>query len=89
MTPTIDTGDFVIDNPDPGATNLRKGQIITFYDSPGSKTVITHRVVQVVRQGNGVFYRTRGDAVQLRQESLRVLRRLLPSWTRALPCSRS
>jgi signal peptidase len=62
MTPTIDTGDFVVDNPASGATNLRAGQIITFYDSPGSHTVITHRIVQVVHRSGGVFYRTKGDA---------------------------
>lgn len=62
MTPTIDTGDLVIDKPDPGAANLQKGQIITFYDSPGSATVLTHRIIQVVYRDNQVFYRTKGDA---------------------------
>jgi signal peptidase I len=61
MSPAIDTGDFIIDNPDHGATNLRRGQIITFYDSPGSPTVITHRIVAVLHQSGGVFYRTKGD----------------------------
>ena len=50
MTPVIDTGDLIIDNrvTSGEANHLRVGQIITFFDAPGSKMVLTHRIVRVV-----------------------------------------
>jgi signal peptidase len=64
MAPKINTGDLIIDGgvTTASAATLHKGQIITFYDSPGSKTVINHRIVAVVHQRGRVFYRTKGDA---------------------------
>ncbi len=63
MTPVIDTGDLIIDNrvTSAQANHLRVGQIITFFDAPGSKMVLTHRIVRVVHQNNRVFYETKGD----------------------------
>jgi signal peptidase I len=64
MSPTIKTGDLIIDNPvsAQSAKKLHPGQVITFYDQPGSRTVITHRIVAVVHQRGQVLYRTKGDA---------------------------
>lgn len=65
MTPTIRTGDLIIDNPvtRAQASHLHIGQVITFHESAGSQGVITHRIVAVVTQPDGsVAYRTKGDA---------------------------
>jgi len=85
MTPTIDTGDFVVDNPDPGATNLRVGQIMTFFDSPGSSTVLTHRIIQVVHTAGGVFYRTKGDANPAPDPDLRPARDVIGVYDFKIP----
>ena len=68
MTPAIDTGDLIVDNPitSTQATNLHVGQIISFRESASSSTslIISHRIVAVVpgKAGAAVAYRTRGDA---------------------------
>jgi len=64
MTPVIRTGDLVIDNAvSPAqARHLHVGQIVSVRDTPGSLTIITHRIVGVVRHGASVSYITKGDA---------------------------
>ena len=62
MTPVIDTGDFIVDTPDPAASNLHVGQIASFYESNSHQTVVTHRIVAVVHRLGQVWYRTKGDA---------------------------
>jgi signal peptidase len=64
MDPTIRTGDLVYDDQlKPGqATNLRRGQIITFRASPGRPQTFTHRIDAVVDVDGTVAYRTKGDA---------------------------
>lgn len=64
MSPTIRTGDLIVDNPvsAAGATHLHVGQIATFLEAPGSQTSITHRIVKVLHQDGKVFYVTKGDA---------------------------
>jgi len=63
MSPTINTGDFIVDNPvtRTEASHLRVGQIISFYAAPGSKVVFTHRIVKVLSQHHRVLYETKGD----------------------------
>ena len=64
MSPAIDTGDMVIDDPvaPERAGSLQVGQVISFYDAPGSDVVITHRIVEIDTSGTEVAYRTKGDA---------------------------
>lgn len=73
MTPTIDTGDAIIDQSlsAAAAAHLHKGQIITFRATPAGATtsglVITHRIYAVIEGGVAggvptVEYRTKGDA---------------------------
>ncbi|HEY4347890.1 MAG TPA: signal peptidase I, partial [Gaiellaceae bacterium] len=73
MAPVVNTGDLIIDRSvtPTQAASLHAGQIITFYDSPGSKTVINHRIVKVVHQGGKVFYETKGDANNAPDAALR------------------
>ncbi len=64
MTPVIPTGDLVIskDVTPQQARDLKVGQIISFHDSPGSPTIVTHRIVGIERDGSQVLYVTKGDA---------------------------
>jgi signal peptidase len=73
MSPGIRTGDLIVDDPvgAAAATRLHRGQVITFYDQPGSKTVITHRIVRVVHQNGQVLYQTKGDANDAPDATLR------------------
>jgi len=63
MSPTVRTGDLVIDNPVSAgeAAQLKAGQIISFRSAPGAK-VITHRIAQVTSTSGAVAYVTKGDA---------------------------
>ena len=64
MAPVISTGDLVIDDSVSPAQSggLHPGQIISFYATPGSTLIITHRIVARVVADREVFYRTKGDA---------------------------
>ncbi|MFI5036233.1 MAG: signal peptidase I [Acidimicrobiales bacterium] len=66
MTPVIRTGDLVVDDgvTTARAAHLQVGQIISVRDTPGSQTIITHRIVGVLHTSNGVAYITKGDANQ-------------------------
>src|ERR1051326_1420908 len=64
MTPVIRTGDLIVDDPvtTTQAEHLHVGQIISFREAPGSRAVITHRIVAVKIQQGAVSYVTKGDA---------------------------
>jgi signal peptidase len=64
MTPTIDTGDLIVDNPvtPAQAKHLRVGQVATFLEAPRSQSSITHRIVKVEHHGGQTYYVTKGDA---------------------------
>lgn len=61
MEPMVSPGDviFVEDVP---ADSLQVGDVVTFSIRPGSKTLITHRVIEVLDAGGKIRYRTQGDA---------------------------
>ena len=61
MSPAIDTGDLVIDNPVGAqqAAQLQVGQIVTFHSG---STVITHRIHAMTSVNGEVAYVTKGDA---------------------------
>ena len=56
MKPTIDIGDIVLVKETP---EIKKKDIVAF-KVDGS--VVTHRVVDIIEEGNEVFYQTKGDA---------------------------
>lgn len=66
MTPAIDTGDLIVDDPvaPAAAADLHVGQIITFHESSSSSLIVTHRIVAVLRGPlrSPLVYRTKGDA---------------------------
>jgi signal peptidase len=68
MTPAIDTGDLIVDNPVSAtqAADLHAGQIISFRESASgaNSLIITHRIAAILpsSSGAGVVYRTKGDA---------------------------
>jgi len=59
MSPAIQAGDVVVVT-GADAMSLSAGTVIT-YREPGG-TVVTHRIVEVVKTDDGIRYRTKGDA---------------------------
>jgi signal peptidase len=61
MEPTFDTGDLIVLGK-VDASDIRKGDIITFErpDKPG--TLVTHRVVDIETTNDGKQFETKGDA---------------------------
>jgi signal peptidase I len=87
MAPAIRTGDLIIDD-QVGAersTQLRRGQIITFYDAPGSTTVITHRIVKVVHRGDQVLYQTKCDQNTAPDAALRPSSTVIGTYVTKIP----
>ena len=63
MSPVIQTGALIIDDRVSAAQadHLHVGQIVTFRESAGSATTITHRIVGVTTANGAVVYITKGD----------------------------
>jgi signal peptidase I len=61
MAPAIESGDVVVTRlVRPSAVG--PGDVVTFRDTTREGELVTHRVVQVTRQGDRVSFVTRGDA---------------------------
>lgn len=62
MYPVIQSGDLIICRTiEP--ENVQESDIISFFDPAGNGTsIVTHRVLEVVREGDTLCYRTKGDA---------------------------
>jgi len=64
MEPTIKTGDYIIVErcSREEAENLEKGDIISFHTIiEETVTINTHRIVDVIKDGNITYYQTQGD----------------------------
>ncbi|HVL48637.1 MAG TPA: signal peptidase I [Candidatus Thermoplasmatota archaeon] len=59
MEPTLAAGDVIFVGP---PTAVAVGDVITFQPFPAAKTLVTHRVVEILESDAGPRYRTRGDA---------------------------
>ncbi|GAM15445.1 signal peptidase I SipW [Mesobacillus selenatarsenatis] len=59
MEPTFKTGSLIVVKEVKDAKILKENDVITFRQD--EKNVVTHRIVEVVKQGDNVFYRTKGD----------------------------
>jgi signal peptidase len=68
MEPTMSPGDAIIVN-SVGASNIEKGDIITYGEGSGSD-LTTHRVIEVVEQDGTTAFRTKGDANENADRSL-------------------
>ncbi len=62
MEPEISSGDLIIvGQTEPG--EIRKGDIIAFFDPDGNgSSVLTHRVTEVIEDNGKLSFRTKGDA---------------------------
>lgn len=69
MSPAINAGDMVVVR-GVDATDIDTGSVITFRSESMAGSVVTHRVVEVVETGEGVGYRTKGDANEEADRSL-------------------
>jgi signal peptidase I len=59
MEPTFKTGSVIVVEKLTDAKNLKEDDVITF--KKDEKNIVTHRIIEVVKQGDNVFYRTKGD----------------------------
>jgi signal peptidase I len=59
MEPTFKTGSVIVVEKLTNTKNLKKDDVITF--KKDEKNIVTHRIIEVVKQGDNVFYRTKGD----------------------------
>ncbi len=62
MEDTIESGDLIIVQKI-DSTDVNVGDIIAFFDPESvSNSVVTHRVTQIVSEGNTISFKTKGDA---------------------------
>lgn len=63
MEPTIMTGDLIISKRyDENKPKLNSGDIITFFCIEQEKKILkTHRIVEIIENGDMISYRTKGD----------------------------
>lgn len=62
MYPEIESGDIIICHTEE-PENVKSGDIVAFFDPAGNGiSVVTHRVVELVEDQNGLSFRTKGDA---------------------------
>ncbi|MGG0716560.1 signal peptidase I [Robertmurraya massiliosenegalensis] len=59
MEPGIKTGSIIAVKPGGDMTRFKEGDVITFQEE--RNILITHRVTEVINNGNQVMYRTKGD----------------------------
>jgi signal peptidase I len=59
MEPTFKTGSIIAVKPVEDSNKLIKGDIITFKES--QDILITHRIIDVVKDGEKIIYKTKGD----------------------------
>lgn len=59
MEPGIQTGSIIAVKPAEDKTGFKEGDVITFQEKEG--ILITHRITEVIKNGDSVLYRTKGD----------------------------
>ncbi|WP_200411491.1 signal peptidase I SipW [Virgibacillus salexigens] len=59
MEPGIQTGSLIVVETIEDKTNFKKGDTITFQKD--ENMLVTHRIIEVIKNKNGVSYRTKGD----------------------------
>ena len=59
MEPTFKTGSIIAVKPLSDTTNLKEKDVITFMQQ--DQTIVTHRIIKVIKQGDQVMYQTKGD----------------------------
>ena len=61
MSPVIPVGSFIVVQP-AAASSVELGDIITFSTGGDEKSIVTHRVVEIMDDGGIQSFRTAGDA---------------------------
>jgi signal peptidase I len=59
MEPTFKTGSIIAVKPLSDTKNLKEKDIISFMQD--DKSIVTHRIIKVLKQGDQVSYQTKGD----------------------------
>jgi len=59
MEPGIHTGSLIAVKRAVDKTNFKAGDVITFLEEQG--ILVTHRITEVVKSGDSILYRTKGD----------------------------
>ncbi|WP_163099384.1 signal peptidase I SipW [Peribacillus alkalitolerans] len=59
MEPTFKTGSIILVKKPENQKSLKVKDVISFRQSDGS--IVTHRIIDVIKQGNSVNYQTKGD----------------------------
>lgn len=59
MEPTFKTGSIIAIKPINNPTTLKKSDVITFMKQ--DQSIVTHRIIDVVNQGNQILFKTKGD----------------------------
>nr|WP_304218544.1 signal peptidase I [Fredinandcohnia onubensis] len=59
MEPTFKTGSLIVVNKIDDPKSLKVNDVITYMQDENN--VVTHRIIEVIKQGDNVFYRTKGD----------------------------
>ncbi len=59
MEPTFQTGSVIAVDSEIDTANLEKGDVITFAESENK--LVTHRIIDVVQQGDALMFQTKGD----------------------------
>jgi len=84
MKPAFDTGALIaVKKVDP--EGITAGEIITYRDGENTGRLITHRVVEVVHEKDGIFFITKGDDNDTRDFSLIPTKNVVGKVTGAVP----
>ena len=85
MYPEIESGDLIICHTE-SAENIKKGDIISFYDPAGNGTsVVTHRVTKVTKDDKGqLAWQTKGDANNTADQTLVPADKLVGVYSRSI-----
>jgi signal peptidase I len=59
MEPTFKTGSIIAVKPVSDSSALKKNDIITYMQQ--DQSLVTHRIIEVIKQGDQVMYKTKGD----------------------------
>jgi signal peptidase I len=59
MEPTFKTGSIIAVKPVSDSSSLKKNDIITYMQQ--DQSLVTHRIIEVIKQGDQVMYQTKGD----------------------------
>lgn len=62
MSPTIEVGDLLIVHTTDDASNMKVGDVVTYWDGEPGGALVTHRIHEVTKDKDGkLAYRTKGD----------------------------